>query len=87
MCQRGKMRAMNDSLQQLQSQLAVCMQADRHVVRRKARDVADLQKLADENSKLKTQRLLAEIAQKVRASQAKYATRLANLPKIGRAHV
>ena len=75
------MPAMNDSLQQLQSQLAICMQADRHVVRRKVRDVADLKKLADENSKLKTQRLLAEIAQKVRVSQAKYAARLANLPK------
>ena len=57
------------------------MLADRHSLRRKLRDVVDLQKLEDENNKLKAQRFLAEIAQKVRASQAKYAARLANLPK------
>ena len=75
------MPAMNDSLQQLQSQLAICMLSDKHALRRKLRDVADLQKLPDEHAKLKTQRLLGEVAQKVRASQAKYAARLANLPK------
>ena len=57
------------------------MQADKHALRRKLRDVADLQKLVDENAKLKAQRLLGEIAQKVRASKAKYAARLASLPK------
>ena len=57
------------------------MQADKHALRRKLRDVADLQKLVDENAKLKAQRLLGELAQKVRASQLKYATRLASLPK------
>ena len=57
------------------------MLADRHSLRRKLRDVVDLQKLVDENNKLKAQRFQAEIAQKVRASQAKYAARLANLPK------
>ena len=57
------------------------MQADKHALRRKLRDVADLQKLVDENAKLKAQRLLGELAQKVRASQLKYAARLASLPK------
>ena len=57
------------------------MLADKHALRRKLRDVADLQKLVDENAKLKAQRLLGEIVQKVRASQAKYTARLASLPK------
>ncbi|HYN54305.1 MAG TPA: ATP-dependent RNA helicase HrpA, partial [Methylotenera sp.] len=57
------------------------MLADRHALRRKLRDVADLQKQTDEKSVLKVQRLLGEVAQKVRASQVKYAARLANLPK------
>ncbi|NOS97137.1 MAG: DEAD/DEAH box helicase, partial [Methylotenera sp.] len=57
------------------------MLADRFALRRKLRDVADCQKLKDEKSELKAQRLLAEIAQKVRASQQKFAARLANLPK------
>ena len=75
------MRAMSDSLQQLQSQLANCMLADRHALRRKLRDVADLQKLANENSMSKAQRLLGEIAQKINKSQQKYQQRLVNLPK------
>ena len=57
------------------------MLADRHALRRKLRDAADLQKSSDEQSKIKAQRLLNEVAQKMRASQAKYAARLANLPK------
>ena len=69
----------------LETALQTCMLADKHTLRRKLRDVADLQKslqqLLDENAKLKLQRLLGEIAQKVRISQAKYAARLANLPK------
>ena len=75
------MRPMNDSLHKIQSQLQTCMLADKHALRHKLRDVVDLEKLADENSKLKSQRLLGEIVQKVRASQLKYAARLANLPK------
>ena len=61
--------------------LQSCMLADRHVLRRKWRDMADLQKLKDEKSTQKAQRLLAEIAQKLGASQAKFASRLASLPK------
>jgi ATP-dependent helicase HrpA len=57
------------------------MLADRHALRRKARDANDLIKLKDEKSALKAQRLLGEIAQKMRTSQAKYAARLANLPQ------
>ena len=61
--------------------LQSCMLADRHVLRRKLRDATDLQKLKDEKSVAKAQRLLGEVAQKVRTSQQKFATRLANLPK------
>ena len=75
------MRPMNDLLHTIQSQLQTCMLADKHALRRKLGDVVDLQKLADENSKLKAQRLLGEIAQKIQASQAKFAARLASLPK------
>jgi ATP-dependent helicase HrpA len=57
------------------------MLADRHALRRKLRDADDLLKVKDEKSALKAQRLLGEIAQKVRTSQAKYAARLANLPQ------
>ncbi|MES2182084.1 MAG: hypothetical protein V4493_08295, partial [Pseudomonadota bacterium] len=57
------------------------MLADRYALRRKLRDVADLQKSTDEKSAIKAQRLLAEVAQKSRASQLKFAARLANLPK------
>ena len=72
---------MNDSLQKIQSQLAICMLADKHSLRRKVRDAEDLLKKKDEKSTQKAQRLLAEVAQKVSVSQAKYAARLANLPK------
>ncbi|MEI2615745.1 MAG: ATP-dependent RNA helicase HrpA [Methylotenera sp.] len=57
------------------------MLADRYALRRKLRDVADLQKIGDAQANGKAQRLLGEVAQKMRASQAKYAARLANLPK------
>ena len=57
------------------------MLADRHSLRRKLRDVADLQKLAGAQSQAKSSRLLAEIKQKIHKSQQKYQQRLANLPK------
>jgi ATP-dependent helicase HrpA len=65
----------------LATALQSCMLADRHALRRKLRDAADLQKLKDEKSVVKAQRLLAEVAQKVRTSQQKFAARFANLPK------
>ena len=61
--------------------LSTCMLADRHTLRRKARDMEDLLKLKDEKSTVKAQRLLAEIAQKIGTSQAKFAARLTSLPK------
>ncbi len=67
--------------QQIETTLALCMLADRFALRRKLRDVADLQKLANENPMSKAQRLLGEIAQKINKSQEKYQQRLANLPK------
>ena len=78
------------TLQKLETALQTCMLVDKHALRRKlrdvadlmkSRDVADLQKLPEENSNIKAQRLLGEIAQKVRTSQQKYAARLASLPK------
>jgi ATP-dependent helicase HrpA len=65
----------------LATALQSCMLADRHALRRKLRDAADLQKLKDEKSIIRSQRLLGEVAQRVRASQQKFAARLANLPK------
>ncbi len=61
--------------------LLTCMLADKPVLRRKNRDMADLQKSVDNNIQLKAQRILGEIAQKIYVSQAKYAVRLASLPK------
>ncbi|HSI25208.1 MAG TPA: hypothetical protein VK952_06255, partial [Methylotenera sp.] len=66
---------------QLNIHLDTCMLADRHALRRKAREADDLIKLKDEKSALKAQRLLSEIAQKIRTSQSKYAARLRNLPQ------
>ena len=69
------------NLSPLNTDLQRCMLADRHVLRRKLRDAADLQKLPEEKAQLKAQRLLGEIAQRVHASQQKYQQRLSNLPK------
>lgn len=66
---------------QINGLLAQCMLADRHLLRRKLRDVAELQKLGDEKSLAKAQRLQAEAAQKMQASQKKFAARLSALPK------
>lgn len=68
-------------LKQINTLLAQCMLADRHTLRRKLRDAAELQKLGDEKSLAKAQRLQAEVAQKMQASQNKFAARLAALPK------
>ncbi len=74
-------KPVNSNFKFQETALQSCMLADRHALRRKLRDVADLQKSSDEKAQLKAQRLLGEIAQKVRISQQKFATRLANLPK------
>ena len=65
----------------LEFALQSCMLADRFVLRRKLKDVLENQKLKDDNSAIKAQRLLNEIIQKIHLSQQKFASRLANLPK------
>ena len=64
-----------------ETSLLSCMLADRYALRRKMREAADLQKSADEKARVKAQRLLAEVAQKMRVSQARFDARLKNLPK------
>jgi len=64
-----------------EASLLSCMLADRYALRRKMREAADLQKSADDKARVKAQRLLAEVAQKMRVSQARFEVRLKNLPK------
>ena len=61
--------------------LQSCMLADRFVLRRKFREASESQKLKDDKSVIKAQRLFNEITQKIRTSQQKFAARLASLPK------
>jgi ATP-dependent helicase HrpA len=70
-----------NSINQLNAALATCMLADRHGLRRKIREVADLQKTADSKSTEKADRLLAEIVRKISSSHQKYQARLNALPK------
>jgi ATP-dependent helicase HrpA len=65
----------------LETALQSCMLADRFVLRRKLREASDSQKLKDEKSVIKAQRLFNEIKQKIRTSQQKFSARLASLPK------
>ena len=65
----------------LEFALQSCMLTDRFVLRRKLKDALENQKLKDDNSAIKAQRLLNEITQKIRLSQQKFASRLASLPK------
>lgn len=65
----------------LEAALQSCMLADRFILRRKLREANDSQKLKDEKSAIKAQRLFNEITQKIRTSQQKFAARLARLPK------
>ena len=69
------------TLAMLEATLQSCMLADRFVLHRKFREANDSQKLNDEKSVIKAQRLFNEITQKIRSSQQKFAARLANLPK------
>jgi ATP-dependent helicase HrpA len=79
------MNTPSQSLTQLNEALATCMLADRHPLRRKIRDVADLQKAIekapDAKVSQKVDRLLAEIVQKISSSHQKYQARLNALPK------
>ncbi|MDH4456237.1 MAG: ATP-dependent helicase, partial [Candidatus Methylopumilus sp.] len=73
------------SITQFNQALATCMLADRHGLRRKIRDVADLQKFLDKapdaKASQKADRLMAEIVQKISSSHQKYQARLNALPK------
>ena len=75
------MNNQNIQISNIHNALASCLLTDRHGLRRKLREVQTLQALKDEKSTQKVQRLLDEIAQKINASQAKYQTRLVQLPK------
>lgn len=75
------MNSLKSIVSTVSNELALCMLADRHAIRRKLRDVQDLQKQNNEQLNQKAQRLLGEIAQKIRTSQAKFSARLAGLPK------
>ncbi len=77
----NKLVNLNFTFANLETALQNCMLVDRHALRHKLRNAVDLQRLSDESARLKAQRLLGEIAQKVRASQQKYRQRLTNLPK------
>ena len=76
-----RMNTALNSITQLNAALATCMLADRHGLRRKIREVADLQKTADSKSTEKADRLLAEIVRKISSSHQKYQARLNALPK------
>lgn len=68
-----------NTLQQIQTlvkQLPTCMLADRFPLRNRLNQA---RKLSEQNNPV--EKSLNEIAQKIRSSQAKYAARLANLPK------
>ncbi len=65
----------------LESALQTCMIADRFVLRRKLREALESQKLTDDKSAIKAQRLLNEISQKIRTSQQKFNARLTHLPE------
>ena len=75
------MNTATNSIAQLNAALATSMLADRHGLRRKIREVADLQKAADSKSTEKADRLLAEIVRKISSSHQKYQARLNALPK------
>jgi len=76
-----RMNTALNSITQLNAALATCMLVDRHGLRRKIREVADLQKAADSKSTEKADRLLAEIVRKISSSHQKYQVRLNALPK------
>ncbi|MCF8185652.1 MAG: ATP-dependent RNA helicase HrpA [Sulfuritalea sp.] len=65
----------------LESALQTCMIADRFVLRRKLREALESQKLTDDKSAIKAQRLLNEISQKIRTPQQKFTARYTHLPK------
>ena len=75
------MESASAKLAQFNTALQSCMLVDQKAIKRKLRDASNLVKLVDATAQRKSQRLMAEIAQKIQASQAKYSARLAKLPK------
>lgn len=61
--------------------LQSCMLVDRHALRRKVQEIKVLQKVTDEKSLVRAQRMVNEVVQKMHASQQKYQQRLTHLPK------
>ena len=70
----------SQSLTQLNQALATCMLADRHPLRRKIREVEDLQKSAQNNA-AKIDKMLADIVSRIAKSHEKFQDRLKALPK------
>ena len=64
-----------------QISLTTCLIKDRQALRRLWRELNALQQKTDEQSHQKIKRLTAEVQQKTTVSQAKYADRLAGIPK------
>lgn len=65
----------------IEAALSTCLLQDRHGLRRKFRDAKSAHAESEPAAKQKAQRLLAEIQQKIKASQQAFNSRLANLPK------
>ncbi len=65
----------------IEAALSTCLLQDRHALRRKFRDAKSAHAESEPAAKQKAQRLLAEIQQKIKASQQAFNSRLANLPK------
>ena len=74
------MSTSSQSHTQLNQALATCMLADRHPLRRKIRELADLQKSAQNNA-AKIDKMLADIVSRIAKSHKKFQGRLKALPK------
>ena len=70
----------SQSLTQLNQAIATCMLADRHPLRRKIRELQDLQKGGQSNT-AKIDKMLADIVSRIAKSHDKFQARLKALPK------
>ena len=74
------MNSPQQTLSKLNEALATCMLVDRHPLRRKIRELADLQK-SPQNAAPKIDKVLAEIVSRIAKSHEKFQARLTRLPK------
>ena len=74
------MNTPSQSHTQLNEAIATCMLADRHPLRRKIRELQDLQK-GGQNSTAKLDKVLADIVGRIAKSHEKFQSRLKALPK------